>query len=343
MHVITGATGNTGGAAAEKLLAQGAKVRVVGRDAGRLGRFAQKGADVFVGNVTDVEALTKAFSGATAVYLMIPPNIASPDVRADQERVSDAFVAALKKTGISHAVVLSSVGADKPDRTGPVVGLHNLEKKLDAIAGLDALYVRAGYFMENTLAQAGVIQSMGMLAGPVRADLPLPMIATRDIGAAVADALLALNFSGKSARELLGPSDVSYAEVAKSMGTAIGKPDLTYKQVPAMMLRPALAQMGMSGSMIDLLLEMTDALNSGYMKPLEPRDARNTTPTTIDTFIAEVFVPAFGPKRRALNATAGSAGFLPAPDDWQRGKSKENRQECPFYSGLMAEVCYQTW
>src|SRR5258706_441923 len=118
MYVITGASGNTGGVATEKLLAQGTKVRVVGRDAKHLERFAQKGAEVFVANVTDTEALARAFPGATAAYVMIPPNITSPDVRADQERVSDALTAALAKSGVSHAVVLSSVGADKPDRTG---------------------------------------------------------------------------------------------------------------------------------------------------------------------------------------------------------------------------------
>jgi hypothetical protein len=52
-------------------------------------------------------------------------------------------------------------------------------------------------------------------------------------------------------------------------------------------------QMGMSSNMADLLLEMADALNSGYMKMLEPRLAQNTTPTTLDTFVAEVFVPAY--------------------------------------------------
>jgi uncharacterized protein YbjT (DUF2867 family) len=240
--------------------------------------------------------LAKAFSGAKAVYLMIPPNVAAPDIRAEQEHVSDAFVAALAASGVTHSVVLSSVGADKPDRTGPVVGLHNLEKKLDAIAGLHALYLRAGYLMENILAQAAVIQSFGMLAGPVRADLPLPMIATRDIGSAAADALLKLDFEGKSARELLGARDVTYSEVAAIVGAAIGRPGLAYKQVPAMMLRPALSQMGMSAGMIDAILEMSEALNTGYMKALEPRSPQNTTPTTIEVFVAEVFVPAYRAK-----------------------------------------------
>jgi uncharacterized protein YbjT (DUF2867 family) len=293
MYVITGATGNTGGVIAENLLARKEKVRVVGRDAKRLERFKQKGAEAFVADVTDAGALEKAFSGAKAVYALIPPNIGAPDVRAYQERVTDAFAAAIRKSGVTHAVVLSSWGADKSDKVGPVVGLHNLEKKLEAITGLNAIFLRAGYFMENMLPQAGVIQSLGSAAGPIRPDLPLPMIATRDIGAAAADSLLKLDFAGKQSRELLGARDVTYTEVARIIGAAIGKPDLSYKQLPSAQLKPALMQMGMSSNMADQLLEMTDSLNSGYMKPLEPRSSKNTTPTAIETFVADTFVPAY--------------------------------------------------
>lgn len=293
MYVITGATGNTGSVVAEKLLARGEKVRVVGRDAKRLERFTKKGGEPFVAEATDAGALTKAFSGATAVYAMIPPNLSSPDVRAFQERVSDAMAAAITKRWVRHAVVLSSYGADKADKTGPVVGLHSLEKKLDGISGLNALYLRAGYFMENILPQVGVIQSLGMVAGPIRPDLPVPMIATRDIGVVAAEALLKLDFDGKRPSELQGARDVTYVEVAKIVGAAIGKPDLAYKQMPAAQLKAALMQMGMSSNMADLLLEMADALNSGYMKMLEPRSPANTTPTALETFVEEVFMPTY--------------------------------------------------
>jgi uncharacterized protein YbjT (DUF2867 family) len=293
MYVVIGATGNTGSVVAEKLLTKGEEVRVVGRDPKRLERFTQKGAEAFVADVTDAAALTKAFSGAKAVYAMIPPNITSTDVRASQERVKDALATALEKSGVKHAVFLSSFGTDKPDKTGPVIGLHNLEEKLNGIAGLNALYLRAGYFMENTLPQVGVIKSFGMMAGPVRADLPLPMIATRDIGAVAAEALLKLDFEGKRSRELLGAHDVTYAEAARIIGDAIGKPGLSYTQMPAAQLKLALTQMGMSSNMADLLLEMADALNSGYMRALEPRSPQNTTPTTFETFVAEEFVHRF--------------------------------------------------
>jgi uncharacterized protein YbjT (DUF2867 family) len=174
-----------------------------------------------------------------------------------------------------------------------VAGLHSLEKKLEGLSGLNALFVRAGYFMENLLPQAGVIQSFGSMAGPVKEDLLLPMIATRDIGAFAAEALLKLDFAGKSTHELQGARDVTYAEVAKIVGAAIGKADLAYRRVPALLLKPALKQSGMSSNMADLLLEMADALNSGQMKMLEPRSAANTTPTTLETFTAEIFLPAY--------------------------------------------------
>lgn len=293
MYVILGATGHTGRVAADKLLAAGQKVRVIGRDAKRLEVFTKKGAEGVVADATNAAALEKSFAGGRAVYALIPPNIGAPDVRAYQERVTDAITAAVQKSGIGYVVLLSSTGTDKASGTGPVVGLHSFEKKLDAIRGLNVISLRAGYFMENLLAQAGMIPSLGFMATPVRADLGLPMIATRDIGAAAADLLTKLDFSGKQTRELLGARNVSYAEAAKVIGKAIGKPELTYRQVPGAQAKPAMMQLGMSESMVDLILEMCEALNSAHMKPLEPRSAQNTTPTTIETFAAEEFVPAY--------------------------------------------------
>ena len=296
MYVVIGATGHTGSVVAEKLMAKREKVRAVGRDARKLDRLKQQGAEAFIGDVSDANAVARAFSGAEAGYLMVPPNMSSSNVLAHAERVSDALAGALEKNGMRHVVVLSSVGADKSEKTGPVVGLHSLEQKLEAVPGLNALFLRAGYFMENILPQVGIIEQLGYMAGPVRSDLALPMIATRDIGAAAAEALARRDFQGKQRRELLGARDITYAQVAKVIGAAIGKPDLRYQQLPAAQIKPALTQMGMSPNMADLLLEMSEALNSGHMRALEPRSAQNTTPTTIETFAAEVFVPAYRAK-----------------------------------------------
>jgi uncharacterized protein YbjT (DUF2867 family) len=293
MYVILGATGHTGSVVARRLLDRGKKVRVVGRDNKKLAPFVSRGADAFATDVLDTNALSRAFAEAQGVYALIPPNMSSPDFRAYQDSVTESIAKALERGGVSHAVTLSSVGADKPDKTGPVVGLHNMESRLAQVRGLNALHLRAGYFMENTLAQIGIIRSLGMMAGPVRADLPLSMIATRDIGAAAAEALLRLDFHGQQTQELLGPPDVTYAETAKIIGLAIGKQDLTYVQLPDEQVIQAMTGMGMSRNIAQLLCEMSAALNNGHMRPLEPRSEKNTTPTTLEMFVEEVFLPAY--------------------------------------------------
>jgi uncharacterized protein YbjT (DUF2867 family) len=293
MYVVTGASGNSGHVVAEKLLARGQKVRVIGRSAERLQLLTALGAEPFICDLTDRAALAKAFAGAQGVYAMVPPDMAAPDYRAHQERVTDALAAAIAEAKVKHVVTLSSFGADEAEKTGPVVGLHELEQKLNQIPGLNVLHVRAGYFMENTLAQIGIIKSMGVTAGPLRAELELPMIATRDIGAAAAERLLQLDFTGSQTRELQGQRDISMAEAAGIIGRAIGRPHLSYMRLPNADVRAAFIEMGMSESTADLMLEMTDAINAGHMAALEKRSAENTTPTSYETFVKAEFVPRF--------------------------------------------------
>ena len=293
MYVVLGASGNTGHVVANNLLARGQKVRVVGRNAAHLQPLAAKGAEAFIADLTDTPALLKAFDQADSAYVMIPPNPTSKDPLGYANRVSDAIAAAAQNAATRNVVALSSIGAEQSSGTGPVLGLHNLEQKLNQIIGANVLFLRAAYFMENTLPQVGVIRKMDCAAGPLRPDLKLPMIATRDIGTAAADNLLHPTFRGKQTRELLGQRDLTYTEVATTIGAAIGKPDLLYVHLTDDQARGALVQMGMSEQFAQLLLEMTGALNSGEMHALEPRTPENTTPTSYETFVAETFVPAY--------------------------------------------------
>ena len=242
MIVITGATGNTGKPATEELLAGGATVRVIGRDGKRLEPLVQKGAETFVGDVEDVHAMTKAFEGAAAVYLMIPVAQVE-DFRANQERVTDAYATAVEKANVPFVVTLSSMGAQHAEKVGPIAGLHNMEEKLNQISGLNVLHLRPTMFMENLLMSIPPLRSMGSLPGAAPGDAPLPWIAATDIGVYAADRLRARDFIGKSTQELMGPREVSMKEVASSIGKAIGKPSLGYMQVPLTMLEAALTQM----------------------------------------------------------------------------------------------------
>jgi uncharacterized protein YbjT (DUF2867 family) len=299
MYAILGASGHTGCIVAKTLLARGQEVRVVGRNPERLQKFTTHGAVAVTADNTDASALTKAFQGADSVYALLPPNVTSNDYRSYQDRVTDAITTAIKNTGVKNVVVLSSIGADKSSGTGPVVGLHHLEQKLNQLADLNALYLRAGYFMENTLPQVAVIRHAGSVIGPLRPDLKMQMIASRDIGQAAADALLRLDFHGKQARELQGHRDLDYTGATSIIGKAIAQPSLAYVHALKEQLLPAFTQMGMSENFASLLLEMTDAMNAGHMKALEPRTTANTTPTSFEAFVNEQFVPAYQHQQKA--------------------------------------------
>src|SRR5260221_10067139 len=289
MYVILGATGNTGSIIANFLQLKGEMVRVVGRDAGRLQRFVRKGAEALAADVSDAAALSKAFGGARAADLLLPPLTS----REDQERESDAIATAVKQSGLRYAVHLSSYGAHVPKGTGPVTGLHSSEQKLNAITGLNVLHLRAAYFMENNLAAIDMIHGMGRFGHALLPDLKLPMAATRDVGDYAAQRLLHLDFPGKQTRELLGERDLSMTETVAVTARGIGKPDLRYEQFPYDQVQQVLTQMGVPPKGAALYIEMYKAINAGVLIPQEPRSPENTTPTSFEQFVQDVFAPAY--------------------------------------------------
>ncbi len=138
MYVIMGATGNTGKPLAMALLNAGKKVRVISRAADKAKALTDKGAELFLGDASNAEFLTKAFTGATATYVLIPPDWTAPDFYAYQQKMADAIVTAVKNSGVKNVVSLSSVGTHIEEFSGVVYGLRYLEQKLNEIENLNA-------------------------------------------------------------------------------------------------------------------------------------------------------------------------------------------------------------
>lgn len=278
---VTGPTGNTGGAVVEALLARGQRVRVIGRSAEKLQRFAHQGAEIAVASYDDVEAMTNALRGAAAAYLMIPVDYRSNDLRASQRKVIDTYARAIEASHVERVVALSSVGAHRDEPLGPVSGLREMEKRFANIEGTHFVFLRASYFMENHFFNAAGIQPMGALVSPIKPDVRIPQIATSDVGRAAAELLAEGSFTGKMVRELLGATEVTLEESARVLGPAIAKPDLKYKQTSYDEARQAMLQMGLGSGTIDSFLEMYRAFNAGLFEPEKPRSPAATTKTTL--------------------------------------------------------------
>lgn len=287
MYVVTGASGNTGRVVAETLLAAGADVQVIGRSADRLRPLVDQGAESFVGSVEDAQAMSTAFSGAVGVYCMIPPRFELRDFPAWQRSVGESLTAAVHEAGVNYVVFLSSIGAQHTEGTGPIVGLRRAEDRLNALGGVHVLSLRAGFFMENFFRQVDVIRGMGVVGLPMRGDVPCPFIATKDVGEYAAERLLQKDFSDKSARELLGPRDMTMDEATRVLGQAIGSPELGYVQFPFEDAERALLKIGISQSGASTLLQLYRGFNDGLVTPTEERSSENATPTTLEEFAEE--------------------------------------------------------
>ena len=230
---------------------------------------------------------------------MIPPDVKQKSLRAYYTVVTESLHTAINNSGLRHAVVLSSIGADLAEGTGPVAGLHEMEESFKRLRDVNILFLRPGSFMENILGSVAIYKNMGMFAGLIKDGVKQPMIATRDIGQRAAAELRSLNFTGHQTRELHGRRDLTMNECAAIFGAAIGKPGLGYMQAPAMMAKPAMIQAGMSADFADQIIEMYDAINHGKTVTHETPSAENTTPTSFETFTEEVLVPAYKGKSAA--------------------------------------------
>ena len=288
---VLGATGKTGGTAAQRLLAAGVKVRAVGRSADKLASLKTRGADAIVADVGDAAALTEALRGSDAAYLMIPGDYTKPDLLGQYARASEAIARAVEAAGVRRAVVLSSLGADLSAGTGPIVGLHGMEERLRAIGGLTLLFLRAGYFYENSYGTLGLIKHQGINGGAIEPGVEMPTIAAADIGGVAAEALRKPDFSGVVVRELTGPRDLTMTEVTGLIGKAIGKPDLPYVRFPDQGFVAGLESTGFQPDAARLFLEMAQAFNKGIARP-QAGSEKVRTATTFESF-ADAFAQAY--------------------------------------------------
>jgi uncharacterized protein YbjT (DUF2867 family) len=262
MYVIAGASGHTGAVVANTLLAQHLPVRVIVRTAEKGEAWKKKGAEVALADLTDTAALKQALTGATGAYFLIPPNFAATDLGANARKHLTALKSALEGSSVKHVVFLSSVGAQQPAGTGPVVTLNLAERELGTLP-VPFTFLRAGYFMENLLSNMHPMKEQGVLPALNGADLPLNMIATADIGAEAASLLRAGPFAPRVV-ELAGPKDRSFNQAAAVFSAALGKP-VKAVVVPAEGRLAALTGAGLPPVWAQAYVDMGNALDSGHM------------------------------------------------------------------------------
>jgi uncharacterized protein YbjT (DUF2867 family) len=260
MYVVVGATGNTGSAVANTLLSRKQPVRIVVRSADKGAAWKAKGAEIAVASLDDISALTKVFEGAKGVYLLVPPNYGATAWLSAQRARMDRAAEAVKKSGISHVVFLSSIGGHIAEGTGPIRAARYGELVLGgAVKNLTIL--RPCYFMDNWAPVLGAAKGQGVLPTFMAPQAMVPMISTRDIGRVGAEQLMA-NGMGKQIVELAGPEEYSPDQVAAALGQIFGK-SMTAQLAPLSAVVPTFKSFGFSDEAAKLFEEMYTSFSTG--------------------------------------------------------------------------------
>ena len=287
---ITTPSGNIGSKLADILLKSGeAQLTVLARTPSKVEHLAARGARVVAGDQLDPAAVDKAVDGADALFWLVGVDYAAANVRARYNQFADAASGALRRHPQLRIVHLSSVGAQLPDGTGPIKGLHDTEQKLNA-AGKDVTHLRANYFMENVLSSLPTIVSDGAIYATQPGSAKQEQIAIADIAEAAAHYLLR-GPRGHHAVDISGPENISFDQVAATVGEAIGKP-VRHVQIPPDALKAALSSAGLSADLAAELVELQQAISKGILVELAG-DLRWKGKVTFAQFANEVIKPAY--------------------------------------------------
>jgi uncharacterized protein YbjT (DUF2867 family) len=286
--LITGSLGNISKPLAEKLVAAGHSVTVVSSKTDKTGQIEAIGAKAAIGSVEDVAFLTKTFTGADAVYTMVPPNFGAGDWKKYIAGIGENYAEAIHASGVKNVVNLSSMGAHMSEGCGLVSGLYYVEKALNALNGVNVKHLRPGFFYTNFLANAGMVKHMGVIGGNYGENAKLVLVHPNDIAEVAAEELQGLSFKGKSIRYIASDEKTTH-QVASILGKAIGKPDLQWVNFKDEDTIAGMLKAGVPEEIAKNYTEMGAAMRSGEMAS----DYLKNKPETFGKTKLEDFVQVF--------------------------------------------------
>src|SRR5437870_4652722 len=242
--LVTGATGDTGGATAEQMLARGHPVRALAhRRDDRAKRLQGLGAEVVFGDFLNLDDVRAALRGVAGAYFCYP-------IRPGIIQATAYFAQAAKEAGVECLVNMSQISA-REDSKSHAAQDHWLSEQVFDWSGITVTHLRPTYFAEWLLVLAPMIRA-GLLHVPFGTGRHAP-IAAEDQARVIAGILENPTAHRPHVCPLFGPVEFTYAEIAQVLSRVL-KRDVQYKQVS-----------------IDTMLEL---MASGGQKPPAGHNAR---------------------------------------------------------------------
>ena len=260
MYAITGISGKVGGELARTLLIAGQPVRGIVRDARKGEEWAALGCEIAVAEMQDAPALSHAFTGATAVFILPPPEFDPAPGYPEAQSVIDNVVEALTAARPTRALCLSTIGADAvhdnllSQRTMMEAALRKLPLPLTIL--------RPAWFIDNAAWDVTSARETGLIHSFLQpTDKAFPMVAAKDVGRVAAE-LIQEDWSSIRVVELEGPSRVKPNDLADAFATVLGKP-VRAVPVPRESWHELFTSQGMKNPVPRM--RMLDGFNEGWI------------------------------------------------------------------------------
>ncbi|PPK87082.1 uncharacterized protein YbjT (DUF2867 family) [Neolewinella xylanilytica] len=289
MHIIvTGSLGHVSRPLTHILLGSGHAVTVISSSESRRAEIEELGATPAIGALDDPAFLTDTLTGADLLYAMVPPDMRrASDLVEFYREVGENYARAIRETGVPRVIYLSSFGAELNHGTGNILGAHHVEETLRGLTETDVTFIRPTSFYYNFLGFIGSIKSTGKILANYGGPNKIPLVAPRDIAEAIAQEV---DRPGQHRKIRYVYSDERTGdEVARVLGTAIGKPDLEWVVVSDAEMKQGLLGAGLPGALADNLTELYASIHSGRLG----RDFQANKPAEAGSVKLEDYAPEF--------------------------------------------------
>lgn len=261
--VVTGSLGHVSRPLTQELVQKGHAVTVITSNPEKRAAIEAVGATAAIGSIENAHFLAATFTGADAVYCMIPPNFAVPDSREYYRSVGRSYTQAIGQSGVKRVVHLSSWGAHLNEGTGFILGSHDVEQMLDALSDVAITHLRPGSFYYNLFSFAGMIKEAGLIGTNYGGDDKIVWVHPKDI-AAVAAEELTTRATGRTVR-YVASDERTASETARALGAAIGKPDLRWVTFTDEQTQAGMEQNGVPAHLAANFVELGASIHSGAL------------------------------------------------------------------------------
>ncbi len=257
------------------------------RDAKKGDPWVASGCEIALADVNNKAALIQAFEGVEAAFVMLPPTFDPRPGFLEAQAAIASLCDALRIARPGRVVALSTIGGHV-ERPNLLNQLHMLEAAMQTLP-LPVAFVRPAWFMENSAWDIAPAREVGVVPSFLQPlDKPIPMIATRDIGAVVAE-LLVEPWEGVRVVEIEGPQRVTPNQIAGALASVLGR-EVRMEAIHRATWESMFRSQGMRNPVPRM--QMLDGFNEGWIEFESGEAGSRKTATTLREVLDSLIISA---------------------------------------------------